>query len=69
MWARLLKLIPIGCRHRHTSVPFSAISSGRKSSSQGEWESVSEQSSQPYVVCLDCGKHFEYDWSRMRVVK
>jgi hypothetical protein len=21
-----------------------------------------------YVVCLDCGKEFPYDWSRMKVV-
>ena len=20
-----------------------------------------------YVVCLDCGKHFQYDWEHMRV--
>lgn len=22
-----------------------------------------------YVVCLDCGRHFDYDWSQMRVVR
>jgi hypothetical protein len=22
-----------------------------------------------YVVCLDCGKEFAYDWEEMRVVK
>jgi hypothetical protein len=21
-----------------------------------------------YVVCLDCGKEFAYDWNRMRIV-
>jgi hypothetical protein len=21
-----------------------------------------------YVVCLDCGKEFPYDWSQMRIV-
>jgi hypothetical protein len=21
----------------------------------------------PYVVCLDCGKEFRYDWSEMRI--
>jgi hypothetical protein len=25
--------------------------------------------SESYVVCLDCGKHFEYDLSRMRIGK
>jgi hypothetical protein len=23
---------------------------------------------QHYVVCLDCGRKFEYDWDKMRVV-
>lgn len=22
-----------------------------------------------YVVCLDCGKEFEYDWRTMKIVK
>lgn len=50
------------------SQPFSAASN-RKASAGGSWNPVSESPSEIYVVCLDCGKHFEYDWSRMRVVK
>lgn len=51
------------------SVPFSNARPTGKSSSHSEWESVSQQDSGPYVVCLDCGRRFAYDWSRMRVVK
>jgi hypothetical protein len=68
MWDRILQLLPVGCRHRHMSLPFSSASPARKSS-DGLWERVSSEASHPYVVCLDCGKHFDYDWSRMRVVK
>jgi len=49
------------------SLPFSA--SPRKTSAESPWETISEEKSGPYVVCLDCGKHFDYDWSKMRVVK
>jgi len=24
---------------------------------------------QHYVVCLDCGRKFEYDWTNMRVIR
>jgi hypothetical protein len=69
MWDRLLQLLPLGCRHRHMSLPFSNARSAGKSAIHSEWESVSQEHSGPYVVCLDCGRHFAYDWARMRVVK
>ena len=69
MWDRILQLLPVGCRHRHMSLPFSSHSSVRKAADGGSWDSVSDHGSQPYVVCLDCGKHFDYDWAKMRVVK
>ena len=69
MWDRVLQLLPVGCRHRHTSLPFSAARSPAKASGAEEWDRVSQQDSGPYVVCLDCGRHFAYDWQRMRVVK
>jgi hypothetical protein len=49
------------------SLPFSNSSSRKKSSAP--WEKISDEGSRPYVVCLDCGKHFDYDWANMRVVK
>jgi len=69
MWDKVLQLLAISCRHRNISQPFSAVSSGRQHSGHGEWESVSQSESGLYVVCLDCGKHFTYDWSQMRVMK
>jgi hypothetical protein len=69
MWAKLLQMLPVGCRHRHISQPFSSGRSARKSSDNAEWEPVSQEDSGIYVVCLDCGRHFAYDWSRMRMVK
>ncbi len=49
------------------SLPFSNTSPRKKSSDS--WETISDTGSHPYVVCLDCGKHFDYDWANMRVVK
>ena len=69
MWDRILELLPVGCRHRHMSLPFSSSSQPRKASTSDSWQRISDRSSHPYVVCLDCGKQFEYDWQRMRVVK
>lgn len=68
MWDRLLDLLPIGCRHRHLSQPFSAATR-KKAVGSEDWDPVSSQSSDMYVVCLDCGRHFGYDWSNMRVMK
>jgi hypothetical protein len=69
MWERVLQLLAVHCRHSNLSKPFSAVSSSRYGSSHSEWESVSGEKSVPYVVCLDCGRHFDYDWSRMQVVR
>jgi hypothetical protein len=69
MWDRLLQFLPLGCRHKHMSLPFSAAPSTKKTSNQGEWEAVAPSQTGIYVVCLDCGRHFDYDWSQMRVVK
>jgi len=50
----LLDLL-FGCRHRHTSFPVSpAVKPGAPQAAI-------------YIVCLDCGKHFQYDWEHMRV--
>jgi hypothetical protein len=69
MWERVLQLLAVHCRHSNLSKPFSAASSNRHDTSHSEWESVAADRPTPYVVCLDCGKHFGYDWSRMQVMK
>jgi len=67
-WDKALQLLT-GCRHRRLSLPFPAVSSSRQHSGHRDWESISQSESGLYVVCLDCGKHFAYDWSQMRVMK
>ena len=42
------------CQHRRTTFPLTQVKSR---DSDGE----------TYVVCLDCGKQFAYDWEHMRV--
>ena len=46
----LLRLTMLGCQHRKTTFP---ITSGRCLD-------------RTYVVCLDCGMEFEYDWKAMK---
>jgi hypothetical protein len=71
MWDKVLQLLAVSCRHRHISQPFPAglSNNSRRSSRDTEWEPVSPAPAGHYVVCLDCGKHFDYDWTRMRVLK
>jgi hypothetical protein len=42
-----------GCAHRHCTFPRTAKKPGAGLTT--------------YVVCLDCGKEFPYDWQEMRV--
>lgn len=52
-----------GCSHRTTSFPLTAARqvTGRPSTAIDNRHST-------YVVCLECGKEFSYDWNTMRVV-
>lgn len=59
MIATLLDVL-FGCCHKRYSFPITVKSSHRRS----EAASVTGT----YVVCLDCGKEFPYDWRQMRVV-
>lgn len=49
-----------GCSHRKTTFPLS-----RKRAS----EKVTDSAKAAYVVCLDCGAEFEYDWHAMKIGK
>jgi hypothetical protein len=49
-----------GCSHRSTTFPITlraGLGADGQQSSQTE----------TYVVCLECGRHFAYDWSAMRI--
>src|SRR6266571_4008451 len=45
------------CSHRRTTFP---LTQARKTDADA---------SEIYVVCLDCGKQFVYDWEHMRIEK
>ncbi|MBV9072961.1 MAG: hypothetical protein JOZ10_04955 [Acidobacteria bacterium] len=65
MFHKFLQVLSLRCRHRHTSKPFAAASSA--SSRNSDWEPIGK--SGHYVVCLDCGQKFDYDWNTMQVVR
>ena len=69
MWERVLQHLDIGCWHRHLSLPFSPAPPRCSASSPHAPQMLPPYRSETYVVCLDCGRHFEYDWSQMRVLK
>ena len=49
-----------GCWHKNYSFPITAKGNRRRSQAA----SVTGT----YVVCLDCGKEFPYDWAGMKVI-
>ena len=50
-----------GCSHRKTTFPLTPRCNGvgRSAKSSGDPHGA-------YVVCLDCGREFGYDWNAMR---
>lgn len=48
-----------GCWHTHYSFPIT-VKKGRRS--------PAAFATGTYVVCLDCGKEFAYDWKEMKIV-
>jgi hypothetical protein len=51
-----------GCAHRRTTFP---LTPARKSALLPAVAATNKNGT--YVVCLDCGKEFAYNWSEMRV--
>lgn len=49
-----------GCWHKNMSFPLSA--------KRGQRRSDAATQTGTYVVCLDCGREFAYDWKTMQVV-
>ena len=49
-----------GCSHKHYSFPISTKPCQRRSQAAAVTGT--------YVVCLDCGQEFPYDWQEMRFV-
>lgn len=67
MMEKIFQLLSLTCRHHKLSKPFAAAAPDSYSASQ-PWQAVGAGASH-YVVCLDCGRKFSYDWQNMRVVK
>lgn len=57
IWKPLLAML-FGCWHKQFSFPLSKR--------PGEKRSDAQSITGTYVVCLDCGKEFAYDWEQMR---
>ena len=49
-----------GCWHKRLSFPIS--------SRRGQRRPSAAQQTGTYIVCLDCGQEFAYDWQQMRIV-
>jgi len=49
----------LGCSHRRTTFPITPLRAG--------FSPASGQRHGTYVVCLDCGKEFGYNWAEMRI--
>jgi len=60
MFADLFDML-FGCWHGNYSFP---ITSKKASSNRSHAASVTGT----YVVCLDCGKEFPYDWENMKLL-
>jgi len=50
-----------GCSHQQTTFP---ITPGRRNAG---FSGQSATRANTYVVCLDCGKEFAYDWQSMKI--
>lgn len=60
MWEALLNTL-FGCTHNRITFP---ITPARGTVRTGN---SSMHRHGTYVVCLDCGREFQYDWNEMRV--
>jgi hypothetical protein len=59
MFAKVVEMF-FGCWHKNYSFPITARAGNRRT--------AAAMPTGTYVVCLDCGKEFPYDWREMKVV-
>ena len=62
LWSFLVSLFNalFGCSHKHTTFP---LTPARKAATASSWSTRLGT----YVVCLDCGQEFRYNWKEMRM--
>jgi hypothetical protein len=58
MFGKVMDVL-FGCRHSHYSFPLTIRPGSRRTASSARIGT--------YVVCLDCGREFSYDWQHMRL--
>ena len=68
MLESVLKLFSLSCRHTHISVPFS-MEAARQNQAHLDWPEELPSNCSHYVVCLDCGHRYGYDWDEMKIIK
>ncbi len=69
MLDKILQLLRLSCPHKKLSHPFASAAAARPRAS-GDWESVpAANAGGHYIVCLDCGRKFNYDWQRMKIIR
>ena len=67
MLDKILQLLSVACAHRKLSQRFTAeFDNGYKTAA---WMPIGGSGPSHYVVCLDCGRKFGYDWRNMRVLR
>ena len=49
-----------GCSHKNISFPLTQ--------KRGQRRSQAADQTGTYIVCLDCGREFAYDWKQMRML-
>ena len=65
---KILQLLSIRCSHKKISQPFAAAAVPKRRAVNSDWD-VPTPAGEHYVVCLDCGHKFQYDWAKMRVIE
>lgn len=60
MFGRVMDFI-FGCRHSRYSFPLTVKPGSRRTNSSARVGT--------YVVCLDCGREFNYDWQQMKFAR
>jgi hypothetical protein len=68
MFEKVLNLLRWSCRHRRLTTPFSTDTARQSQTFAAHPEEIPSHCSH-YVVCLDCGRRFGYDWGEMRIIK
>ncbi len=69
MLERVWSMMGLCCSHARLSVPYPAELARPAGEVHLDWEPEELPPSSHYVVCVDCGQRFAYDWNKMKVIK